>query len=110
MNVRILKGYVMTIVSGFFLLAGILLTILQFRNYAEFSLYGKNISIRLKQDGSITGGVNTALLMILSAVGGLVGLILTRVMISGLRSLRKGRTEEQIEAVKRLAHPSDETR
>ena len=108
MKIRTLKGYIMVITSGFFLLAAVLLVILQFRNYAEFSLYGKNISIRFQQDGAITGGVNTAVLMLLSAAGGVLGLILIRMMISGIRSLRKGRAQEQARASQRPTCPENE--
>lgn len=99
MSLRALKGYVLVVASGLVLAAGLLLVILQARNPAEFSLYGKNISIRLAQDGKAVGGVNTALLMICSAVGGALAIPLVRVMISGWRSLTKARQQRLLAQV-----------
>jgi len=99
MNLDIAKGYILTIASGTVLLALLLLVILQAQNRAEFSLYGKNISIRLKEDGTATGGINTAALMICSAVGGLMTAVLGWLTLRGLRSLRKGRRQKELDAL-----------
>jgi len=89
-NIRTANGYVLTILSGFLLLAGSLLVILQAQNRAEFSLYGKNISIRYQQDGEPVGGVNTGLLMLCSAGGGIAAFLLARMLVRGIRLLRQG--------------------
>ena len=103
MNIRTVKGYVLTIVSGFLLLAGALLVILQAQNRAEFSLYGKNISIRYQQGGEPIGGVNTALLMLSSAVGGIVAFLLGWMLVRGLRLLRQAwKQAEAAQQAKRL--------
>ena len=90
MNIPTIKGYVLTVMSGLLLLAGALLLILQARNRAEFSLYGKNISIRFQQDGEVIGGANTSLLMLGSAVGGVAGCLLGWLLVKGIFLLRQG--------------------
>lgn len=93
MNVQSVKGYVLVILSGLVILAAALLVILQWGNPAEFSLYGKNYSISKQEDGGATGGVNTALLMLCSAAGGLLLFWTAKVMIRGIGALRRGRKE-----------------
>ncbi len=93
MNLRTLKGYFLAIASGLVLLAGVLLVVLQWGRVSAFSLYGYPYEILLLE-GKIRGGVNTALLMVASAVGGVLVVLLVRVFVSGVRSLRKGRREQ----------------
>ena len=103
MNIRMAKGYVLTVFSGLLLLAAALLLILQAQNRAEFSLYGKNISIRYQEDGGPVGGVNTAVLMLSSAVGGVGALLLGWVLVRGIRLLRRGwKQSEAAQASKRI--------
>lgn len=90
MRFETVKGYLMVLFSGAIILAASLLVILQWGNASEFSLYGKNYSIQLA-NGAGQGGVNTAVLMILSAVGGVVALVLARTFIRGAAVLHKVR-------------------
>ena len=107
MKLGTLKGYVMAIASGLLLLAGVLLVVLQAGNHADFSLYGKNLSIRF-QEGQQVGGVNTALLMIGSGIGGVAAVILVRVLISGVRTLRLGLSQQaQAQTASRLKKLAD---
>ena len=85
-----LQGGLAVVLSGAVLLAAGMLVILQWGNASEFSLYGKNYSI-LIAGGARQGGVNTAVLMILSAVGGVVVLVAARVFIRGAAALHKAR-------------------
>jgi hypothetical protein len=81
----------MLVLSGAVLLAGAVLLLLQVANHADFSLYGKNLSVRQLADGSTSGGVNTALLMLFSAVGGIVCVYLAKLFFAGLRNLAAAR-------------------
>ncbi len=83
MNVNLLKGYVLVVLSGLILLAAALLVILQWGNQAKLSLYGKNVE------------VNTFALVLCSAAGGIVIVFLCWVFVRGLRSLLKGRRKEK---------------
>ena len=103
MNVRTRKGYVMAIASGVVLLGGVVLVLIQLNRVSEFSLYWYRYDM-LVVEGKIRGGVNTALLMLLSGAGGVLAFLLVRVFISGVRSLRKGqRQEAQRQATRRLS-------
>ena len=96
MNFRTFKAYVVVILSGLVILAAVLLIVLQWGNAAEFSAYGKNIDID-KTEGRTTGGVNTALLMLFSMIGGLLLFVLCRWFIGGLRNLRQSQHLAEIQ-------------
>ena len=72
-----LKFYVRVIFSGLVLLAGVVLLVLQWGNHAAFSFYGTN-----KQ-------VNTLLLILCSAVGGLVAWWLIKMLWRGAVGLHR---------------------
>jgi len=82
-NIKSIKGYVLATLSGILLLAMLVLAIMQFGNKADFSLYGKNMS------------VNTALLVLMSALGGIVFVLLAWVHVKGLRSLMEGKRQRR---------------
>jgi hypothetical protein len=104
MSVKRVKGTVLVVVSGAVILAAGLLIVLQWGNPAEFSLYGKNYSIRVQEDGkTATEGVNTGLLMLCSAAGGVLLLWMTKVLLRGIGALRKaGKEAETREATAAL--------
>jgi len=91
MSFKTVKGYLMVVFSGAILLAVALLVILQWGNASDFSLYGKNYSPILV-DGKKQGGVNTGFLMLMSAAGGVICLLLARMLIRGALLLRSQRT------------------
>ncbi|MGA2265841.1 MAG: hypothetical protein ABSH10_05360 [Phycisphaerae bacterium] len=72
-----LKFYVRVIFSGLVLLAGVVLLILQWGNKAKFSLYGSN-----KEP-------NTLMLMLCSAVGGVVAWWLIKMLWRGIVGLHR---------------------
>ena len=84
MNASIFKGYVLIIFSGLVLLAAAILAVLQWGNYGQFSLYGKNLN-----------RASTLAVMLASAAGGVVVLYLSKVMYHGIRSLLKGRRQQR---------------
>jgi len=90
MIMQSIKGYVLVVLSGLVILAAALLIILQWGNPAEFSLYGRNYSIHL-QDAKATGGVNTGLLMLCSAAGGVLLVRMGKMMVHGVIALRRAR-------------------
>lgn len=104
MNYGQVKGYVLIVFGGLVIAAGGVLLVLQWDNKAVFSLYGKNYGQNLPE----AGGINTGLLMLLSAVGGLVLAAVVWLLILGIRSVRKGRraemeraTQQRIEQIER---------
>ena len=81
MIIKKISGYILTIISGLVLLAGVLLLALQWGNGCDFSLYGKNIS------------VNTGLVILCSAIAGWLAPKIFRVMLRGIAKVRKVRKE-----------------
>jgi uncharacterized integral membrane protein len=79
MNLNLLKGYVLVILSGAVILAAAILVTLQWGNKTRFSLYGKNID-----------DANTLVVMVGSAVAGVVLLFMIKMMIRGMLALRRG--------------------
>ncbi len=103
MNIRMIKGYVLVVFSGLALLAVALLVILQWGQSAGFSLFGRPYEI-IVINSKVQGGVNTALLMIGSGIGGVLTILLCKVFFSGAMTLRKGRVQQtQKEAVQKLS-------
>ena len=74
-----LKGYTLVIVSSVILLAVLVFLILQWGSTAKFSLFGPE-----KQ-------ANTGLLILTSAVGGIVILYVCKMMTCGIALLRRTR-------------------
>jgi hypothetical protein len=93
MGIRITKAYLQVILSGLLLLALAVLLILQWGNPSSFSFYGKNYAIRLSDEGLATGGVNTGVLMLLSAAGGVAVYFAGRQFLRGSLALWKYRRE-----------------
>ncbi|MDP6636597.1 MAG: hypothetical protein QGG42_16990 [Phycisphaerae bacterium] len=81
MLLKRINGYILAIGSGLVLLAGALLLALQWGNGCDFSLYGKNIK------------VNTGLILACAAGAGWLAPKVFRVMLKGIRKVRKVRKE-----------------
>jgi len=81
MILKKINGYILAIISGLVLLAGVLLLALQWGNYCDFSLYGKNVR------------VNTGLILFCSAVAGWLVPKVFRIMLRGIAKIRKVRKE-----------------
>ena len=84
MNLNLLKGYVLIVLSGLVILAAVVLVALQWGNRGNFSLYGKNIP-----------DANTAVVVLASAAGGVVLLFLPMLLARGISALRMGRREQR---------------
>jgi hypothetical protein len=82
MKYEMIKGYLQVILSGLVLLAGVVLAVLQWGNASAFSLYGQNRN------------VNTALLMVCSAAGGIVAVWMCKLLYRGAVALYKSRDLE----------------
>jgi uncharacterized integral membrane protein len=76
-----ISGYILTIVSGLVLLAGVLLLTLQWGNNCGFSFYGKNITL------------NTGVVVLCSMLAGWLAPWVFRVMLIGIAKIRKVRKE-----------------
>jgi len=81
MFLKKINGYILAIVSGLVLLAGVLLLVLQWGNGCDFSLYGKNIR------------VNTGVVILCAAIAGWLTPKVFRVMLKGIAKVRKVRRE-----------------
>jgi hypothetical protein len=92
MNWKIFKGYVLIPVSGLYLMAAILLGLLNLRNPCDWSMYGTI------QKGQSIGGI-----MFVSAVVGAVGLLMVILLVRGIRDLRRGRREARLERLDKQA-------
>lgn len=99
MSYKTVQGYFMVVLTGTVLLAAGILIVLQWGNHAEFSLYGKNYSIRTIEGGQVDGGVNTALLIIVSAVGGLLMWWCIKILFRGAGGIRRSRKEDEAKDV-----------
>ncbi len=90
MKDNLIKAYFFAIFGGLVILAAVLLVIMQWGNHVEFNLYGTMLTVD-KKGGKIVGGVDMALLMLLSAAGGVVLFWLTRRMIRGIITIGRAR-------------------
>ncbi len=81
MILKKINGYILAVVSGLVLLAGVLLLALQWGNYCDFSFYGKNTR------------VNTGLILLCAAIAGWLAPKVFRVMLRGIAKVRKVRKE-----------------
>jgi hypothetical protein len=90
MRLVTIKSYVVVVAGGVLLVAAALLVVLQWRNPAQFNLYGQQYNVHV-EGGRAGGGVNTALLMLCSAAGGAVVLYVARRMLRGVMSIRRAR-------------------
>ena len=82
MNFNTIKGYVFIIFSSLVLVTAIFLTILQGGLTSKFSVFGKP-----------SEDVNTGLLMLFSAVGGIIVYLCLHLLFSGIGAARRGREE-----------------
>jgi len=82
MKYQIIKGYLQVVLSGLVLLAVVVLAVLQWGNDSAFSFYGQNRR------------VNTALLMVCSAAGGLAAVWMCKLLYRGAVTLYKTRDLE----------------
>jgi len=82
MKYEIVKGYLQVTLSGLVLLAAVVLVVLQWGNASAFSFFGQNRS------------VNTAMLMVCCAVGGLLAVWMCRLLYRGVVTLYRNRQAE----------------
>ena len=92
MGLRSLKAHFQVILGGFVLLAAALLIILNLANGALFSLYGKNIGA--VSGGEIAGGVSTGVLMLFSAIGGVLLWYVGRLFVHGAMQIWRQRRQQ----------------
>ena len=97
MNLTALKGYILVILSGLVIFITVLLVVLQWGLRAEFSLFGQLYTIHLVDD-RLVGGINTALLMVLSGIGGVVSVWMIKLLFLGISALRKARRRGERQA------------
>ena len=94
MRTKTFFGYVWAGMAGLLLVAAIILLVLQWGNSASLTVYGPMIQ------------VNTAVLMLLSAAGGVVLVALLRALWGAIRTIRSGRREERIDQAAKAARNS----
>ena len=91
------KAWFYVTFSGLFLAAAAVLILLQWARRAGFSLYGYPFDLHFVND-QVQGGVNVALLMLLSALGGVKARWMLHVFHKGLKLLRQVRRQERTAA------------
>jgi len=85
-------GYFLMVVTGLILAAAIVLVALQWGNSGQVTMYGPRVD------------VNTALLMLCSAAGGVLVVVLARVFAHGLATvLREARRKRELLGAARAA-------
>ena len=93
MNFNTIKGYIFVVFSSALMLVGAFITILQGGLHSEFTVFGKLPPER----------VNTGVLMLFSAVGGIVIYLCMNLLFAGIAAVRKGREEARRRVGTRLA-------
>ena len=94
------KAILSVIVGGLITAAVVTLVLFQWASVASFSLYGYGFTPYYRGEGGrLIGGVNTALLMLCSAVGGLITWHAVKMLFKGIWALRRLRRD----AAKRAA-------
>jgi len=102
MNYNTVKGYVYIVLSSLVLVMAVLITILQGGLRANFSVFGTPAdgtittvvnTVDGKNTVTNTGGVNTGMLMLFSAVGGIIVYLCMHLLFSGIGAARRGRDE-----------------
>ncbi len=84
-----IAAYIVITICGLILLAGVVLVTLQWAQRASLSLYGYPYTVRVQPDGKTVGGINTSLLMVLSAAGGIVAVFLIKSVSWGFGAIKK---------------------
>jgi|GEM_PF-1746157 len=102
MSLRGIRGWLFTIIAALVLIAMAVLVLLQWNNPAQLNVYGVQYNVQV-EDGKAGGGVNTALLMLASAFGGLAAYGLARLLVHGVRLIR---VERRVHEVR---HPPEKT-
>jgi len=92
MNFSTIKGYIFVIFSSGMMLMGAFITILQGGLLSDFTVFGKPAQ-----------KVNTGVLMLFSAVGGIIIYLCMHLLFAGITSARKGREEARRRVGTRLA-------
>ncbi len=92
MSYKTAQGYVLVVLTGAILLAATVLIVLQWDNSSEFNLFGRSYTVHLVEN-DIVGGVNTALLILGSAAGGVILWWCLKVLFRSVRVISRGRRE-----------------
>ena len=82
MKLASIKGHIQAGVGGLYLLACIVLLVLQWGNMSAYSLFGKNQN------------VHTWALMLASAVGGALAVVMIRQFYRGMKTISQNRPPE----------------
>jgi len=81
-------AYVVMVICGLILAAGVVLVTLQWAQRASFNLYGYPYNVDV-EGGRTVGGVNTALLMLLSVIGGIVLVYIAKGLFWAIGAVRQ---------------------
>ena len=96
MSVKRVKGTVLVVISGAVILAAGLLVVLNLPHPAQLNLYGPVYTVDIDPDTKQrVGAVNTGLLMLCSAAGGVLVFWMAKVLLRGIGALRKARKESE---------------
>ncbi len=88
MNWKTCKGQVLIFLGGVYFLAGIVLALLNMKNYCDWTLYG-----------AIQYGHSVGAIMLISAGLGAVAVFVLKGLLRGVRDLRQGRVQTKLKRV-----------
>ncbi|GEM_PF-1879790 len=91
LNWNYMKGYMMTVLGGVYLLAAVLMIVLNLKNQCNWSLYG-----------AIQYGQSIGLIMLCSAGAGVATVFVVKRFIWGIRDVRRGRRDEALRKIDKL--------
>ena len=91
MNWNYIKGYVLTVLGGLYLIAVGLMVVLNLKNYCDWSFYG-----------AIQYGQSIGVIMLCSAVAGILTVFVVKMFIWGLKDIRRGRRDLALRKVNQL--------
>lgn len=95
MNWNYIKGYVLTVLGGIYLLAVGLMVVLNIKNQCNWSLYG-----------AIQYGHSIGVIMLCSAIAGILTVFVVKIFIWGIKDIRRGRQSAALRKVDQLVKGS----
>lgn len=93
MNFKTLKGQVLILICGLYFAAGVVLLLTNARNYCKL-WFGSNI------EGKYTG-----IVMLVSAVFGVLAIFMFKLLLRGIKDLRIGRLQASLQRVDKIEKP-----
>ncbi len=91
MNWNYIKGYVLTVIGGLYLVAVGLMVAMNWGNACEWTLFG-----------AIQKGQSIGIIMLCSAVAGVLTVFVIKMFFWGLKDIRNGRRDQALRKVSQM--------